>query len=330
MREIFTRYVDINAVPRRSFFALLRHFAQDDMEREKLEEFLTEEGAVSIHPQIQFPLSPPTQQNTNTTLQDDLYEYCQKPHRRIHEVLSEFLSVRIPRAYIFDLFPPLRPRQFSIASSSRAHPRRIHLCVAIVNYRTMLKVPRRGVCTTWLLALKPGDTLQIGLQKGFIALPTDPATPLICVGPGTGVAPMRAVIQERLQADPGAAHSDTLALYFGCRSEVKDHHYGAEWRALAAEGKLAYRAAFSRDGPVGQARTYVQDLIRADAKRMWELVGTRGAWVYISGSSNKMPAAVRAAIAHAVQTEGGRPEEEAKEYVAQMEREGRLVEECWS
>lgn len=238
--------------------------------------------------------------------------------------------MRIPRAYIFDLFPPLRPRQFSIASSSHAHPRRIHLCVAIVNYRTMLKVPRRGVCTTWLLALKPGDMLQIGLQKGFIALPTDPATPLICVGPGTGVAPMRAVIQERLQADPGAAHSDTLALYFGCRSEVKDHHYGAEWRALAAEGKLAYRAAFSRDGPVGQARTYVQDLIRADAKRMWELVGTRGAWVYISGSSNKMPAAVRAAIAHAVQTEGGRPEEEAKEYVAQMEREGRLVEECWS
>nr|VWO96020.1 Beta-lactamase (EC [Ganoderma boninense] len=306
MREIFTRYVDINAVPRRSFFALLKHFAQDDMEREKLEEFLTEEGA------------------------DDLYEYCQKPHRRIHEVLSEFRSVHIPRAYVFDLFPPLRPRQFSIASSARADPRRIHLCVAIVAYRTMLKVPRRGVCTTWLLARAPGDRIQIGVQKGFIALPPDPATPLICVGPGTGVAPMRAVIQERLSVDAGVAGKDTLALYFGCRSEAKDHHYGAEWRALAAEGKLAYRVAFSRDGPEGKARTYVQDLIRADAPRIWELVGARGACVYISGSSNKMPAAVRAAIAHAVQTQGGRTEEGAKEYVAQMEREGRLIEECWS
>ena len=240
--------------------------------------------------------------------------------------------MHVPRSYIFDLFPPLRPRQFSIASSARAHPRRIHLCVAVVNYRTMLKLPRRGVCTTWLLALKPGDKLQIGLQKGFIVLPKDHSIPLICVGPGTGVAPMRAVIQERLRLNPSrtGAGADTLALYFGCRSEAKDHHYGAEWRTLAAEGKLAYRVAFSRDGPEGKARTYVQNLIREDAKRIWELVGERGAWVYISGSSNKMPAAVRAAIAHAVQAEGGRTKEEAKEYVAQMEREGRLIEECWS
>ena len=91
-----------------------------------------------------------------------------------------------------------------------------------------------------------------------------------------------------------------------------------------------YRVAFSRDGPEGRPRTYVQDLIREDAKRIWELVGVRGAWVYISGSANKMPAAVRAAIAHAMRTEGGRTEEEAKEYVAGMEREGRLIEECWS
>ncbi|TBU41104.1 riboflavin synthase domain-like protein [Dichomitus squalens] len=303
LREVFTRYVDINAIPRRSFFALLKHFAQDDMEREKLEEFLSEEGA------------------------DDLYEYCQKPHRRIHEVLDEFRSIKIPREYIFDLFPPLRPRQFSIASSIRAHQRRIHLCIAIVQYRTMLKIPRRGVCTTWLANLKPGDKLQIGLQKGFITLPNDPAIPVICVGPGTGVAPMRAVIQERLHA--GLNTGDDI-LYFGCRSEAKDHYYGAEWRALAAEGKLTYRVAFSRDGPEGKPRTYVQDLIREDAKRIWVLVGERGAWVYISGSSNKMPAAVRAAIAHTVQSEGGRTEEEAKEYVARMEREGRLIEECWS
>ena len=191
----------------------------------------------------------------------------------------------------------------------------------------MLKIPRRGVCTTWLAGLQPGHQLRIGLQKGFITLPKDPTIPVICIGPGTGVAPMRAVIQERVHASIG---SEGNTLYFGCRSAVKDHHYGAEWESLAKEGKLVYRVAFSRDGLEGKARTYVQDLMREDAARVWELVGEEGAWVYISGSANKMPAAVRAAIEHAVQVHGGRTEDEAKEYVAKMEREGRLVEECWS
>lgn len=160
----------------------------------------------------------------------------------------------------------------------------------------MLKIPRRGVCTSWLARLSPGDQLQIGIQKGFITLPMDSKTPVICVGPGTGVAPMRAVIQERVRQGIygvflrrklcvfqklSAFAEDTL--YFGCRSASKDHHYGDEWRAYSANGELTYRAAFSRDGPEGTARTYVQALIREDAKRIWELVGERDAWVYISG-----------------------------------------------
>lgn len=190
----------------------------------------------------------------------------------------------------------------------------------------MLKIPRRGVCTSWLAALEPGHSLRIGFQKGFITVP-DNSTPVLCIGPGTGVAPMRAVIQQRVH-DGVAADANTL--YFGCRSASKDHHYGEEWSALADAGKVAYRAAFSRDGPEGKPRTYVQDLLREEKKRIWELVGERGAWVYISGSANKMPKAVRDAIAFAVQSEGGRSEAEAKEYVAKMEREWRLVEECWS
>ncbi|KAI0632697.1 riboflavin synthase domain-like protein [Trametes polyzona] len=301
LREVFTRYLDINAVPRRSFFAFLQHFAQDELEREKLEEFLSDEGA------------------------DEMYEYCQRPRRTIREVLEEFRSAKVPRDYIFDLFPPLRPRQFSIASSVKEHPRSIHLCIAIVQYRTMLKIPRRGVCTSWMARLKPRDQLQIGVQKGFIALPPDRSTPVICIGPGTGVAPMRAVIQERIRE---GIYENTL--YFGCRSASKDHHYGDEWRKYAVEKKLVYRAAFSRDGPEGVARTYVQALIREDAKRIWELVGERGAWVYISGSANKMPAAVRAAIQYALVSVGKMSEEDAKEYVVNMEKEGRLIEECWS
>jgi hypothetical protein len=106
-------------------------------------------------------------------VQDEMYDYCQRVKRTIWEVLSEFRSARIPREYVFDLFPPLRPREFSIASSievssshhfssthsdpRQLHPREIHLCVAIVRYRTKLKIPRKGVCTSYLSGLQLGS-----------------------------------------------------------------------------------------------------------------------------------------------------------------------------
>ncbi|KAJ3540375.1 hypothetical protein NM688_g6234 [Phlebia brevispora] len=300
LRVLFTKYLDINAIPRRSFFALLRYFTTDQLETEKLEEFLSPEGT------------------------DDLYDYCQSVRRTIREVLDEFRSAKIPREYLFDLFPPLRPREFSIASSRHRHPRRMQLCVAIVNYRTKLKIPRKGVATTYIASLQPGDKINIRLKKGLIQLPEDGDIPLICVGPGTGIAPVRAVIEERTRLD---FYNNTL--YQGCRSASKDQHYGEEFGALADEKKLIYRVACSRDNPPGVKRTYVQDLIAQDAKRIWDLVGTRGAWVYICGSSNKMPAGVKLAIQEAAVAHGKLSDEDAKEFIATMEREGRLIEDCW-
>ncbi|KAH9966182.1 riboflavin synthase domain-like protein [Lactifluus volemus] len=298
LRVLFSRHLDINAVPKRSFFQLLKHFATDEREREKLEEFSSPEGA------------------------EDLYDYTTRVRRTISEVLSEFRSVCIPRDYIFDLFPPLRPREFSIASAALMHPREVHLCVAIVDYKTQLKARRRGVCTSFLASLPIGT---IGIAKGLLAFPPDPNTPVICVGPGTGVAPARAVLQARMHA---GARDNTL--YFGHRASGKDAHYSHEWTTLAESGKLTYRVMASRDGPEGTARVYVQDLIRIDAKPVWELVHGKGAWVYISGSSNKMPAGVRAALVHIAQEEGGMGEKDARDYVALMEKEERLYEECWS
>lgn len=87
------------------------------------------------------------------------------------------------------------------------------------------------------------------------------------------------------QASRSSQSSSTSnnTLYFGCRSASKDQHYASEWEQLAEEGKLSYRTAFSRDGPEGKERTYVQHLIREDKERIWELVDGEGAWVYISG-----------------------------------------------
>jgi sulfite reductase alpha subunit-like flavoprotein len=78
-------------------------------------------------------------------------------------------------------------------------------------------------------------------------------------------------------------HHSATKLYFGCRSAMKDHHYGAEWEAYARAGKITYRVAFSRDGPEGTRRTYVQDLLRLDKESVWELLGVRGGTLIISG-----------------------------------------------
>ncbi|KAG6906311.1 hypothetical protein DXG01_014647 [Tephrocybe rancida] len=300
LRTLLSKHVDFRAVPRRVFFQYLRYFTTDEREVETLDDWLSPAGA------------------------DDLYEYCHRPRRTIHEIMTEFRNVSIPRDYIFDVLPPLRPRQFSIASSIKEHPNRIQLCIAIVKYRTKLKVPRRGICTMYLSGLQIGETLRVGVQRGLISLPPSPSTPVICIGPGTGIAPMRALIEERVRDG-----SSSNTLYFGCRSAAQDEHYASEWAALVARQQLVYRVAHSRDGKEGEARVYVQDRIREDSKRVWALL-EEGTWVYISGSSNKMPTAVKAALAEAAEVEGGLDKEASVRYVSVMIREGRLLEECWS
>lgn len=270
---LFTRHLSITSVPRRSFFEALAHFAHDDLEREKLAEFLADDGA------------------------DELYEYCFRPRRTILEVLQEFrVAARsIPQEYVFDVFPASRPRHFSIASAAHKHPREVHLCVAIVRYRTKVKVRRRGVCTSYLASLQIGksasllaratnsdfigDTLRVGLRPGLMSLPPS-ATPVICIGPGTGVAPMRAILEERIWQ---GAQNNTL--FFGCRHAAKDQHYHAEWTAYDRDGVLRYKPAFSRDGPEGVKRVYVQDVMSQDEERNWirQNIKERGAWIYVSG-----------------------------------------------
>ncbi|EJT97200.1 riboflavin synthase domain-like protein [Dacryopinax primogenitus] len=299
LRIAFTRYLDILGVPRRSFFESLVHFTADQLEIEKLQDFCSPEG------------------------QDDLYAYCHRVRRTIAEVLTEFRSVQIPQDYVFDVFPEIRPREFSIASSVKCHPRQVHLCVAIVQYKTRLKTPRKGVCTTWLTRLKEGDAVQIALEPGTMHLPPLPSTPILLVGPGTGVAPMRAFIEHRIQQEKSKENT----LYFGCRSLDADCHYKEEWMAYQNKGQLVCRIAASRDQP---RKVYVQNLIVEDAERVWRIVHEHKGYVLISGSSNKMPLAVRQAVEAVLTGEGKLSAEGAKEYVKRMEMSGRWQEECWS
>ncbi|CED85372.1 NADP-dependent flavoprotein reductase [Phaffia rhodozyma] len=292
-------HLDLTAVPRRSFFLWLRLFATDPREVERLDEFLdVNEGG------------------------DDIYDYSTKPRRMLLEVLSDFKGIKIPLDYLPEVLGRIRRREFSIAGSSTTHPGKIQLCIAMVNYKTSLKVPRAGLLTSWLRSLPLGSSCPIRVVSGTMTVPQNPKVPIILVGPGTGVAPLRAFLEHRLLEK---AYDNTL--YFGCRSLSKDYLYESDWMRMEKAGGLRLRVAASRDQ---EDKIYVQHLIKQDAHILYTKLTEENAHVYISGSSNAMPRAVRAALLFCLMEIGKMTEDEGKRYMEQMEEEGRLCEECWS
>ncbi|XP_060075964.1 NADPH-dependent diflavin oxidoreductase 1-like [Ylistrum balloti] len=299
---LLRHYLDINSVPRRSFFELLVYFADNELEKEKLEEFCTAEG------------------------QEELYSYCNRVRRTILEVLQDFphTSANIPFEYLFDVIPQLQPRTFSIASSLQAHPGEIQILLAVVQYRTKLFRPRKGVCSTWLASLDPTKDVHVPVwvKPGTITFPKDPATPVIMVGPGTGCAPFRSFIQERSSKQIGGN-----TLYFGCRNKKKDFFCETEWTLLMERGLLTLYTAFSRDQ---EDKVYVQHRIQENGETLWNLLDKHNAYFYIAGNAKRMPDDVRDALKDAIQKYGNRTVEEADKYLLQLDQKKRYQAETWS
>ncbi|XP_075375543.1 NADPH-dependent diflavin oxidoreductase 1 isoform X3 [Mycteria americana] len=303
IRHLVTHYLDISCVPRRSFFELLSYFSTNELEREKLQEFSSAQG------------------------QEELYSYCNRPRRTTLEALWDFphTTCAIPPEYLLDLIPRIRPRAFSIASSMLAHPDRIQILVAVVRYKTRLSKPRRGLCSTWLASLNPeqGDVrVPLWVKKGGMKFPADPDTPVIMIGPGTGVAPFRAAIQERV-----AQGRRGNCLFFGCRQKSKDFYCQAEWEELVTKGFLTLFTAFSRDQ---EEKVYVQHRIQENRRLVWELLSSGSAHVYLAGNAKQMPAAVAEALQSVLQLEGGLSPSEAEEHLTALERSQRFQSETWS
>ncbi|KAE8582045.1 hypothetical protein XENTR_v10019916 [Xenopus tropicalis] len=300
--QLAERYLDLCAVPRRSFFQLLSHFAPDELEREKLREFGSAGG------------------------QEELFSYCNRPRRTLLEVLVDFPHTTrcIPATYLLELIPRMRPRAFSIASSMQALPNALQILVAVVQYRSKLIEPRRGLCSTWLASLPPRgrERVPIWVKRGSMTFPLEPGTPLVMVGPGTGVAPFRAAVQER--AANGKRGS---CLFFGCRGKSKDFYFEKEWEDLVTGGFLTLFTAFSRDQ---EDKVYVQRRIRENSALLWDLLANRQGYFYIAGNAKSMPNEVTDALKWVLQSEGGLSAPDAEQYVVAMEKSRRFQSETWS
>ncbi|MDQ8182736.1 assimilatory sulfite reductase (NADPH) flavoprotein subunit [Pelagicoccus sp. SDUM812005] len=215
------------------------------------------------------------------------------------------------------LLRPLSPRLYSIASAISAHPNEVHLTVGAVRYEAFGR-QKKGVCSTFIAdAWKEGTKAGVYFHsnKNF-KLPADPATPIIMVGPGTGIAPFRAFVEER--AATGAKGENWL--FFGDQRYTYDFLYQTEWQDYLKKGVLTkLDLAFSRDQP---EKIYVQDRMRENGAELWEWLD-KGAYFYVCGDATRMAKDVNQALIDIVQEHGKKSEEDAIAYVKQMTKERR-------
>ena len=232
-------------------------------------------------------------------------------------VLEKFPNLRPdPEAFI-ECLDPLQPRLYSISSSHNATPGRVALTVDHVRYIIGART-RRGVASSWLAERLPlGATIKAYVQKAHnFALPKSTETPIIMVGPGTGVAPFRAFLHDRKHA----AAKGGAWLFYGHQRRAADFFYEDEIEGFLADGTLSkLSVAWSRDG---ETKTYVQDKMREDAKEVWSWL-ERGAHFYICGDAKRMASDVEKALTEIVATEGGQDEAAAKSFIAAMKKNGR-------
>ena len=303
LRALFQYHLDLFGRPKRYFFHLLSFFATDEQHKEKLAELASSEGL------------------------DQLYQYCYRPKRNIYEVLKDFPSIKIPIRYILDLIPVMKPRYFSISSALSESTSTVALTVAIVQYKTILSEIRKGVCTDYLSQLDVGNEIGISIAQGLFRIPSH-HVPIICISPGTGIAPMRSILRDRFQS-PNPAES---ILFFGCRSKDADYYYEQEWLQATENCNFQIIPAFSRDQ---EDKVYVQHKLLEHAPKVWEMI-TNGALIFLSGfllvirNAKKMPDDVRNALVTIISQKGGMELKDAEKYFEKMEAQGRYQEECWS
>jgi sulfite reductase (NADPH) flavoprotein alpha-component len=237
--------------------------------------------------------------------------------------IKKFPGVRPdPEAFV-EALDPLQPRLYSIACSPRIDRNRMALCVDAVRYPLNGRT-RLGVASTFLgERVRPGDKVKAYVQKAqHFGLPADPSAPIIMIGPGTGIAPFRAFLYERM-ASKAPGHS---WLFFGHQRRDHDFFYEDELAGMKAAGALTRLSlAWSRDG---SEKFYVQDRMRQLGRELWAWLAD-GAHIYVCGDAKRMAKDVERAWVEIVAAHGARTTDEAIAFVANLKRSGRYQQDVY-
>jgi len=243
--------------------------------------------------------------------------------REFVDLLHEFPSARPSAQELVDHMRKLMPRLYSIASSPKAHPAETHLTVAIVRYTTNRR-DRVGVCSSYMADRVPVGMapLPVFISHSHFGPPEDGGKDVVMVGPGTGIAPFRAFVQDRVAS--GATGRNWL--FFGDQHRATDFLYEEEWTAWKASGKLArLDTAFSRDQLL---KVYVQDRMRDNAAELWSWL-KGGAYFYVCGDAKRMAKDVDTALFDIVAQQGGMDAAAATEYIKQLKKDKRYQRDVY-
>jgi len=243
--------------------------------------------------------------------------------REFVDVLSEFPNTKLTPQELVDHLRKLMPRLYSIASSPKLHPEEIHLTVAVVRYR-MNNRERVGVCSTFL-----ADRVQVGttptpvfVSNSHFGPPEDKTKDAIMVGPGTGIAPFRAFLQDRV-ADRAPGRN---WIFFGDQKHATDFLYEEEWQQYLKAGQLhRLDLAWSRDQML---KVYVQDRMRENGAELWTWI-KNGAHFYVCGDAKRMAKDVDLALHDIISQHGGMDLAAAAEYVKTMKKEKRYQRDVY-
>lgn len=243
--------------------------------------------------------------------------------REFVDLLAEFPSARLTGQELVNHMRRLMPRLYSIASSPRLYPTDVHLTVAVVRYETNGR-QRLGVCSTFM-----AERVQVGItptpvfvSHSHFGPPEDMSKDCIMVGPGTGIAPFRAFVQERIAANAIGRNW----VFFGDQKRATDFLYEEEWLEYTAKGQVArLDLAWSRDQ---LHKIYVQDRMRENAAELWRWIES-GAYFYVCGDAKRMAKDVDTTLHDIISEQGRMSPAHAAEYVKQMKKDRRYQRDVY-
>ena len=270
------------------------------------------ERAVNGAPLLSELLKPERKQDLDTYLWG----------MEVIDFLIEHPSIKWTPQELIDTLAKLMPRLYSISSSLKAHPNRVHFTIDIVHYESRGR-KRNGVCSTFLAERADSAPIPVFPNTSKFRLPTEPNTPIIMIGPGTGVAPFRAFLQERKAI--GAKGKNWL--FFGSQHEHCNYFYREEFEEMKRDGFLTHLdCAWSRDQA---GKSYVQHKMLESGAELWKWLEGEGAHFYVCGDARRMAKDVDAALREIVQKHGGKTEPQTNEHLEKLKSDKRYMRDVY-
>ncbi|PJZ00537.1 NADPH--cytochrome reductase [Bacillus vallismortis] len=279
-----------------------------------------------------YTVCPPHKKELEQLISDDGIYKEQVLAKRLTmlDLLEDYPACDMPFERFLELLPSLKPRYYSVSSSPKAHSNIVSVTVGVVKASAWSgRGEYKGVASNYLAELNTGDAAACFIrtpQSGF-QMPDDPETPMIMVGPGTGIAPFRGFIQARSVLKKEGNTLGEALLYFGCRRPDHDDLYREELDQAEQDGIVTIRRCYSR--VENEPKGYVQHLLKQDTQKLIALI-EKGAHIYVCGDGSQMAPDVDNTLRLVYEAEKGASREESAEWLQKLQNQKRYVKDVWT